>query len=219
MKNLFFILLLCLTLNSCNESDDDDDSSRCSNTQETCLFNVSNIIPAEDGGLPNEAFTFDTNLSLVNFSSSQQDKIYQAAALVRQVVATEEFREAIMNFTYDGQKAFVDNGGLTNAQIYQRFLEGAEKLSPSRNNAMDVQIELYYEDSRTIGYTKPDSKKIWMNTKYFNNYSAAQVAGNLTHEWVHKLGFGHDSTYTESRSSSVPYALGYLMERLARTHL
>lgn len=217
MKNLISILLFSLILSSCNSGG--DDGPDCDNSQGTCLFNVSEIIPDEDGGLPNEALTFDTNLSLVNFSSTQQSKILKAAELIRQVVATEEFRHAVMNFTYQGQKAFIDNGGLSNAQIYQRFLEGAEKLSPSRNNAMDVQVELYYEASMTIGYTKPDSKKIWINTKYFNYYSAAQVAGNLTHEWVHKLGFGHDSAWNESRSSSVPYALGYLMERLAKTHL
>lgn len=216
MKKLFLTLSLALTLSACN---DDGDSSGCKNAQETCLFSVSEIIPDEDGALPNEAFTFDTNLSLVNFSSTQQNKITQATELIREVVATEAFRTAVMNFTYEGERAFVDNGGLSNAQIYQRFLEGAEKLTPTRNNAMDCQVELYYEASTTVGYTKPESKKIWINTKYFNNYTAAQVAGNLTHEWMHKLGFGHDSAYSPSRSSSVPYAMGYLMEKLAKTHL
>lgn len=217
MKKLFIAYSLLFILSACNS--EDSGNSYCKDVQETCLFNVSHIIPDEDGGLPNEALTFNTNLSLVNFSYSQQDKILKAAQLIEQVVASEEFRSAIMNFKYDGQKAFVDNGGLSNAQIYQRFLEGAERLTPSRNNAMDVVVELYYEESTTIGYTKPDSKKIWINTKYFNKYSAAQVAGNLTHEWIHKLGFGHSSAYQESRSASVPYALGYLMERLAKEYL
>ncbi len=217
MKKLVPGLYILLTLAGCNS--DSDGGSSCKNSQETCLFNVSSIIPDADGSLPNEAFTFDTNLNLVNFSSSQQDKITKAAELIREVVASEEFRTAVFNHTYGGQKTFVENGGLSNAQIYQRFLEGAEKLSPDINNAIDAQLELYYEASTTIGYTKPDSKKIWMNTKYFNVYSAAQVAGNLTHEWMHKLGFGHESAYSPERAYSVPYAMGYLMERLAKKHL
>ncbi len=80
---------------------------------------------------------------------------------------------------------------------------------------MDVEVELYTEDVATVGYTNPKTRRIWMNTKYFRSYTSAQVAGNLTHEWLHKLGFGHALSNTKTRPYSVPYAIGYIIARLA----
>lgn len=218
MSKLLTVFALSLLLVSCNDSK--SSTTHCDPSNETCLFNVSTLgADYVEGEIPNEAFTFDTNLSLVNFSSTQQDKILKAAELIQLVVASDEFKDAVINHTYNGQKTFVDNGGLTNSQIYQRFLQGAEKLTPSLNNKMDVVLELYYEASSIVGYTLPDSKRIWINTKFFSYYSQAQVAGNLTHEWMHKLGFGHSSTYNPARAFSVPYAMGYLMNDLANNYL
>ena len=54
-----------------------------------------------------------------------------------------------------------------------------------------------------------------MNTKYLSTYTPAQVSRNMTHEWLHKIGFGHASSYSVSRDYSVPYGIGNIMERLA----
>lgn len=208
MKLSSLILLLFLA-GACGGSGDSDNNN---------FRNVEGVFD-DEGALPNEASTFNTNLLLVNFSPANSDKITEAAELIKKVVASEEFRDAILNYTYNGKKEFVDNGGLTNSQIYHRFLMGAERLSPAQNNTIDAELELYYEASTVVGYTNPKTKRIWMNTKYFNNYSTAQVAGNLTHEWMHKLGFDHSATSTPSRPYSVPYAVGYLITRLALQNL
>jgi hypothetical protein len=218
MSKLLTVFFLSVFFVSCNDSGGGGKSCNASN--QTCLFNVSGLDPDyADGEIPNEALTFDTNLNLVNFSSNDQDKVYKAAELIKRVVASEEFKAAVINHVYNGKKTFVDNGGLTNSQIYQRFLQGAEQLTPALNNALDVELELYYESSSVVGYTQPNTKRIWINTKYFNYYNEAQVAGNITHEWMHKLGFGHTSAYTAERAYSVPYAVGYLMNRLAYNYL
>lgn len=209
---------MILMISACQQQADDGDS--CEPSNETCLFNVSGITYHDDeGALPYEAMAFDTNLALINFTVSQQDKITRATEAIKLVVASEEFREAVLNHTYNGQKTFVDNGGLSNSQIYHRFLLGAEQLSPTPNSTIDAEIELYYEDSSTIGHTNPKTRRIWVNTKYFNIYTPSQVAGNLTHEWMHKLGFGHSATSTPSRPYSVPYAIGYLINKLSRQYL
>lgn len=214
-KSALFILSLLLV--SCQGSSGSSSDS-CKST-ETCLFNVSQGVFDDEGSLPYEATTFDTNIHLVNFSSTDQDKIIEATELIKRVVASDEFRSEILGHTYNGEKTFVDNGGLTNSQIYYRFLMAAERLSPAENNILDAELELYFQASTVVGYTTPETKRIWMNTKYFNSYTAAQVAGNLTHEWVHKLGFGHASSSTASRPYSVPYAVGYIMSRLAKQYL
>lgn len=163
--------------------------------------------------------TFDANIKLLNFDSLQTEKMELAIGIIKLVVATEEFKDRVINHTYAGKKTFVDNNGFTNEEIYQIILNGAEKLRPTRNNTMDAEVQLYYENSNTIGYTYSSSNRIYVNTKYFNSYSAAGVAHNLFHEWLHKLGFYHDVSWSTSRDYSVPYALGYLMGEIGRDFL
>lgn len=168
-----------------------------------------------NASVPTLAMTFDTNVNPTGTTSSQEAKIQAAERKIREVIGSAEFRTAVLNHTYNGKKTFVDNGGLTNAQIYQKILEGAEKLKPSKNNAMDMGVKLYYEDSSTVGYTMTNSTFINMNTKFFNKYTSSGVSHNMMHEWLHKLGFKHAVTYSISRDYSVPYAIGNLMGRLA----
>lgn len=168
-----------------------------------------------DGSLPAEALTFKTNLTLVNFDVVQREKIQSAAILIEKIIATEEFRERVLNHSYNGEKAYANNNGLTNRQIYDRILIGAEALFPVKNNALDVEIELIFENSNTIGYTYPNTGRIWMNLKYFNNFTPREIAANLMHEWLHKLGFNHAISPTTERPSTVPYAVGYLIRSLA----
>lgn len=165
--------------------------------------------------VPTLALTFDTNVQTVGMTSTQEAKIQAAERRIRNVIGSEEFRTRVLNHTYNGRKTFLSNNGLTNSQIYQKILEGAEKLQPAKNNAMDLIVKLYYQNSTTVGYTTTSSKTINMNTKYFNKYTSSQVAHNMMHEWMHKLGFGHTSYYTSSRIYSVPYALGKIMNDLA----
>lgn len=165
--------------------------------------------------VPEAALRWDADVYMVNFTQAQEDKVNKAIELIKKVIASKEFRDRVINFSYNGKKQFVDNNGLTNTQIYNKILDGAEELKPEKNNTMDVELELYYQATSTIGYTYPDTVRIWMNTKYFNNYTAVDVTDNLTHEWLHKLGFDHAASYSTSRDYSVPYGIGYLMEELA----
>jgi hypothetical protein len=147
----------------------------------------------------------DAQIKLVNFLHQDELKIHRAVALIKKVVASQEFKERILNHSYRGKKVFVDNKGLSNEQIYHTIMNGV----------IDVELELYHQSNSTIGFTYPDTNRIWMNKKYFEKYTPLQVADNLTHEWLHKLGFEHEATYSQNRNYSVPYAVGYLMEELA----
>lgn len=113
---------------------------------------------------------------------------------------------------------FVDNLGYTNEEIYKILLEASEKLNPGIDHKMDLDLELYYSYKNTVGYTYPNVMRIWMNTKFFNVYTPSEVAGNVFHEWTHKLGFVHDAQYSVSRDASVPYALGYLIRDLGKQY-
>jgi len=177
-------------------------------------------VPAPDttGDLPQEAYIFDAVVEFTNFGSEDEAKVYKAIEIIKKVVASTEFRQRIIDFTYQGKKQFVDNKGLSNEQIYQIILDGKEDLKPEVDNEMDLELELYYSWRSTVGYTYPNTLRIWMNTKFFNYYTPTEVAGNIFHEWTHKLGFEHASSYSTSRDSSVPYAIGYLIEELGKVY-
>lgn len=179
----------------------------------TCSLMFTQALMA---AVPTAAYTFDFNVETLNATRTQETKIDKAIDLMRRVIASESFRTRILNHTYKGKKTFVDNGGLTNLQIYNKLLAGAETLNGRKNNAMDLEIQIYTNNfTSTVGYTYPNISKIYMNTKYFNKYTPAGVTGNMMHEWLHKLGFKHARSATSSRPYSVPYAVGYLMKELA----
>ena len=161
---------------------------------------------------------FDVRTTLIGFTARQEKKVNAASRLIRKIVKTKEFRDQVLNHTWKGKKRFADNNGLTNEQIYKKILDGSERqtdLGP--NNTMDLEIELYTDhDSITIGYTYPSIVRIYMNRKYFNKFKPYQVADNMMHEWLHKIGFGHDVKNTPERPYSVPYAVGYIVKRIAR---
>lgn len=177
------------------------------------------VTPPPVSTVPALALSFQTNVDLLNLTETQTEKYNRAVAIVKKVVGTEAFRKAILNHTYNGVKQFVDNKGLSNAEIYQSILEAAERLTPAKNNTMDLGVKLYYENSNTVGWTSSGSTYINVNTKYFNTYKDNNVASNLFHEWLHKLGYSHDAAATTRRPYSVPYAVGYIIGDLGKSFL
>lgn len=174
------------------------------------------MAPKRKADVPAQADTWDAEPYMVNFNPEQEEKVRQAVVIIKKVITSEAFKERVLNYSYNGSKKFFDNHGLSNEEVYQKILEGAEKMgNTAKNNTMDVELELYHQKTTTIGYTYPNTVRIWMNTKYFNKYTPIKVADNLMHEWMHKLGFTHATTWSKDRDHSVPYAIGYLVEELA----
>ncbi|MFL5785010.1 MAG: hypothetical protein ACJ76H_10395 [Bacteriovoracaceae bacterium] len=174
----------------------------------------------ESGVVPQAALNFNMNLKMDgSFNGSEADKIHVAGELIKKVFASEEFKDAILNFSYNGKKQFVDNGGLSNAQIYKKIIEGSEALSPGIDNEMDLSMSVYKANNIVVGYTTPGELGINMNSKFLDMNPGYKVTTNMVHEWLHKLGFVHAYNSTPSRPYSVPYAVGYLVARLAVKYL
>lgn len=226
MKNLFILMLMMSLLSvSCNKSgggSSDDETQTAPVTGDDGPDTGSGNddgdtgTPSPSPNVPAQALSFSTNVELLNFDATQAEKYNSAVELVKLVVGTEEFRTRVLNYTYDGAKQYSNNNGLTNEQIYQSILDAAEKLQPAKNNRLDLEVELYYANNSVVGYTNGSTTQIWVNTKFFNNYKINSVAGNLFHEWLHKLGYGHDSASTARRPYSVPYAIGYIIADIAQ---
>lgn len=210
LRKIACILTVLISLASSSNSS----SSQAKSEQQ---YSQDSIVVTEHSPVPTEALTFDVNAMMMNFSKTQAEKIHDASKLIKKVIASQEFKNRVLNFTYEGKKQFVDNAGLSNEQIYKKILLASEEMLPyGNNNVMDLELELYTDlEANTIGYTYPDIVRVYMNTKYFNRFLPHQVADNMIHEWLHKLGFEHAVEPTPSRSSSVPYAIGYLVKELA----
>lgn len=219
MMKLVLLLSMVLTLASCEPTVDNcSDLQEQEKTQNESCKSDPAPLPDPVGGIPNEALIFDASVLFTNFEREQEEKVYKALDIIKAVIASHEFQKRVYHFTYNGKRAFVDNLGYTNEEIYKILLEASEKLNPGIDHKMDLDLELYYSYKNTVGYTYPNVMRIWMNTKFFNVYTPSEVAGNVFHEWTHKLGFVHDAQYSVSRDASVPYALGYLIRDLGKQY-
>jgi hypothetical protein len=168
---------------------------------------------------PREALTFGFNLQLINIPRFEENKVIHALKIIKKVFSSSEFRTRVLQHEFDGKKTFHMNNGLSNLEIYQEILSGSEQLYPSMNNSMDVELELYSDfQSNVLGFTRPDVPRIWMNKKYFDQHTDAELSSNLVHEWLHKLGFDHEREKSPERKYSVPYAIGYIVKELARKY-
>jgi hypothetical protein len=223
-KMIAIMLLMSLLTASCGKSGGGSSSEQSSlAATDNSIGNESGLdsgTPASISAVPALAQSFKINVEyLVGFSNSDEEKYDEAVSIVKKVIATEAFRKKVLNHTYNGSRSFANNNEKTNSEIYQSILDAAEKLKPAKNNTMDVGVKLYYENNSVVGYTNPSITYINVNTKFFDQYDPNEVAGNLFHEWLHKLGYGHDSTATTRRPYSVPYAVGYMIRDLGKNFL
>jgi hypothetical protein len=154
------------------------------------------------------------NYVLRNFTAAQEAKMKIILDKILIAINSKEFKEMVLNYQYQGQNTFVDNDGMDNESIYETIMAGAEILKPEPDKVMDLDITMYYSIKNTVGYTYPDTLRIWINSKFYNSFTHAEAANNVVHEWLHKLGFSHSYSYNAARDHSVPYAVGGIIEQL-----
>lgn len=152
-------------------------------------------------------------MEIKGFTGESLDKMEDAMAVLEKIVNSQEFKDRVINFTNSaGERSFRSNNNLTNEQIYDKFMEGRETLQQNTPGEMNFYLKLYNKPwSKVIGWTSGDINTIHINYKFFKNFRLADVAGNLAHEWTHKLGFGHKSA---KEHDSAPYGIGYIVREL-----
>ncbi len=157
-------------------------------------------------------------MKITGFDAQSLGKLDSAFKALEYVVNSDEFKNRVINFKNSkGQRSFASNDGKSNEEIFEIFMDGRETLQHDTSGEMNFFLNLYYKRwSRVVGYTSATTNTININWKYFRNYEAHEVAGNLAHEWTHKLGFDHRSA---SEHDSAPYAIGYIVEELAEKYL
>ncbi len=225
LKRTLAALLLITTLTSFSWQAEHDCSQH--SQQEVDFSQAMNyqILTPEDADYqptldePISQFTVDARLR--NYAGADRVKILSAIEVMKTVINSREFQEQILNFTFKGDRRFHQNEGLSNEQIYQQLMDAREHLMPETPGVVNLDLSLYtpkwwqVTQRNVVGYTNPDSMRIYMNTKFFRKFTADEVAGNMTHEWIHKMGFSHDFNDNPDRPFSVPYAIGYIMRELS----
>jgi len=156
--------------------------------------------------------------------TEEQIKVHLAGQYLESVVNNPMFKDFVLNYKYEvgyyigmlwwrkyytKQQSKFTYTNLNNRQVWNKFISGAETLSPEADNEMDIYIKVDRRNRRgVIGYTYPASKFQWIYSWVLKKFSVEQIAGNIVHEWLHKIGFEHPFNRTIYRPFSVPYAIG-----------
>jgi hypothetical protein len=169
------------------------------------------------------------NLSIESsLTPNEKEKLELAANHIVDCINSDEFKDWCLGFNYSYtdctgslwwkkcQKVIVNhfnwNDGLSNEQVYNKLMSGSEHLSPNADAEMDITLVIDRRNKRgVLGYTYPNSYKQWIYSWFLSSSSYRDVAGNIFHEYCHKLGFDHAYKFHTTRQYTIPYACGYLV--------
>lgn len=183
------------------------------------LFLLSSVTAlAQPSGANLEITPFYHHVNFLSgFNPSRMEKVTRAMEAIVAVVKTQAFKDAVLSFkNKNGELRFNENRGLSNQQIYELLVSGAERLRPVADQTMDLNLIWYRKNNDTVGYTYASSDRTWINGRFHDGYTIPQMSRNLFHEWTHKMGFGHKSRSSSVRRWTVPYGLGRKMEELVK---
>lgn len=167
-------------------------------------------------------------LEYSNFNDEEVDKLIKAAEHFIKAINSKEFKNFILNFGYESKICsgrfwnkkcvsvnipnFKDNNDKSNMEIYNHLMTGKEVLSNDSDKEIDIEIILDRRNKKgVLGYTYANTTRQWIYNSFFRSGSIEDIAGNIAHEWTHKMGYTHDFRYTPTREYSVPYAVGYFV--------
>lgn len=129
---------------------------------------------------------------------------------VEKVINSEEFKGLI----YERQFTFTKKSP---GEIFASIYAGEELLKPGKDGVWDWKVGFYYKKfTKVIGWTNPKTMTVWVNTAKFDTYELWDIADNITHEYLHKIGYDHA---TAKDHESVPYAVGYIVRDLVKKNL
>lgn len=155
--------------------------------------------------------------AFTNATPEDTVRVSGAIKLLEGIINSPEFRDRVLNMTYKiGQTTYqgYSQTEATPTQVFQDIEKAQENYKEGTEGVMDLYLDSYYQRSSTVGYTSVKDKFIHMNRYIQNSYTSEKTAGNIFHEWMHKLGYDHSSRHNVYRPHSVPYKLGYLVAEM-----
>lgn len=215
MKELLVTLFFFCLLQSCQQG-------QSSSAAETATTQAPPVTATVTDPVPVEASTFDTKITTEGLSAEQEEQVQKASEIIKLVVASEEFRDRVLNHTVNGKKMFLNNNGLSNEEIYQKILNAAESDNATADNVMELAISLV-KQPKSLGIGSlffqiiSGIKKVFAFVSMFQSLTPAGIAQNLFQMWLGKLGFTLPSTGTTSLS--VQGAISKIIGELGQKYL
>lgn len=181
--------------------------------------------------------------NIKDYSGKELEKLNKCVEVLTKVINSNEFKNRVLSFSHyqttctgrlwwkkcnqrliegfrfeDADGFLIDK--LTNQQVLDIIMSGKESLSSDVDHEIDLNIIVTTDiDEGVLGYTYPDTMKQWVAKWYFNSSSIPELCNNIMHEWTHKLGFDHAFNNHSLRRSTVPYAIGDIVEELAELYI
>jgi ssRNA-specific RNase YbeY (16S rRNA maturation enzyme) len=155
-----------------------------------------------------DTITFDVH-EPKGFTEEELIKYFDALAITSKVISTERFKQKFL------AEKLTSTQKHTNLAIYEMFMSGIDEMNKAADKDIDVFPKMYYKNNSVIGFTNPLTVTTNINRKFFTDYDAADIGHNAVHEYLHKMGFDHNSA---SDHDSVPYAIGFLVETCIREY-
>lgn len=141
-------------------------------------------------------------VQMIGFNDQQKELFIEGCRVFSAVLNSDEFKTELLKLSMTQRR------GYSNDQIYERLMAGII------GNGYNIRVTLYRDDkSRVIGYQQ--GQFTWVNSKYFDIYTPAEVAHNIAHEYCHIHGFSHTGLWI---TSTVAYKVGYLVGKLGKQH-
>jgi len=136
------------------------------------------------------------------YNTKSVNILKEAVKKVNETVASQCFEDFIIDraIKKPGQKySLHTTNGKTAKQVVDDLRSGTAK----------IRLQYYTSRKGVIGYTYPNTDKIWTNWRFYAGATACNRASNLGHEGSHKAPFkyGHAFKATYSRPWSVPYTI------------
>lgn len=172
-------------------------------------------------------FDFKVKLEVLNYKESEIKVIKKAAQGMAFALGHPEFKNFCMNFSYKVKycrwklfkrkchwkefKQFHKSNGKSNIQVYNHIISGQEILPDvtQPDNEADVFLKIDRKCRKgVIGWTKKSIRWQYLCAWVFREKDWIYIAGNLTHEYLHKLNYGHSPDKNAHRKGTVPYAIG-----------
>ena len=171
---------------------------------------------------------FKVKLIAEGFNTSELEKLELARTHMEAALRSQKFFDFMTNFSFEEttctgklwwktcttsiNQMFRYNNGKSRKEIYEHLLCGSEKLASENDGEADIFIKIdRRHNKRVLGYTYPNTSWQWVYSTFFGNSTYKEIAGNIAHEWCHKMGYDHEFRYSALREFTVPYAVGYFV--------
>lgn len=131
------------------------------------------------------------------------------------IINSEMFKAMVQNHRVRGIRTFVENNDMSNDQIYKMLILGQEKLSPDLDLKWDISFyaTVIPWNNNIVAYTTPYSNTITYNAAFLHQ-DDAQHSRTICHEYLHLVGFYHDSYPSGAYNFTPAYAIGDICQYL-----